>query len=158
MSNRVGWPEGGSSEARGGSAQEGRHPVDQRIRQRLPVPCILGPGGIPLVREIANLDQGAGRRVADENAEAGGPRLSAHPRDAAPERLVEAAHPRKIILFGSRARTDAGEDDNIPKLLFVRWTGTNFVSRKVIYRRPIDSIGQLEDIAFVPIDMPPAKP
>ena len=38
----------------------------------------------------------------------------------ATRRLVEAAQPRKIILFGSRARGDAREDSDVDLLVIVR--------------------------------------
>src|SRR6266566_1473610 len=74
-----------------GGPQERRHPVHHGICEELVVAAVLGTGGLAGVREVADLDERAGGRVAHQDPEGPGPRLAPHAADAALQGVVEAA-------------------------------------------------------------------
>jgi hypothetical protein len=57
---------------------------------------------------------------------------------------------------GNLMITQAGESLNAPTLFVVRWSSvlTNFITRKITYRRPGGAFGHLEHVTFAPIEIP----
>jgi predicted nucleotidyltransferase len=73
------------------------------------------------------------------------PRLTANRLDEIVHRIVGAVHPRKVILFGSRARGTARASSDIDLLIIAD-------SRKPRSARAAPLYGLLSDI-FVPMDI-----
>ena len=73
------------------------------------------------------------------------------------KRLVKAAQPMKIIMFGSHARGDAREDSDLDLLVVMREVG-NRVSEIVKLRKAIGKVGLgIDVLVYTPDEMEAKK-
>jgi predicted nucleotidyltransferase len=69
------------------------------------------------------------------------------------ERIAQAFHPRRIVLFGSRARGDARPDSDIDLMVEMEFEGPRWEMRRTIYQLFTDRWWPMDLLVYTPKDI-----